>query len=100
MRSEYRNKQGVCFDIEIQDARVPQEADYWGYYMKASERETQRTHVFMAMIRKNLCRTKVSADVFLLGDPVRYLKTSLLDSYEDGEHMLVWPDMTHGWVIT
>jgi len=67
--------------------------------MKANDRKTQRAHVFLAMIQKNLCRTKDSADAFLLRDPVHYLKTSLLDSYENGEHMLLWPDIARGWVV-
>jgi hypothetical protein len=91
----------VWFDIDIEEARVPAEADYLGYYVTATERETQKAKVYFAMIKKSLCGTKDGADCFLQGRPLDFLQTEVLDLYGDGEVRVLWPDVTkEGWIVT
>lgn len=99
MQVEYQNRSKVLFDIEIQSTRVPAEADYWGYYMKATERETALSRVYTAMVKKDICSTQNDAESFIMDEPLRYLKSVCLDSYEDGSHLLFWPDLSRGWVV-
>jgi len=99
MQGEYKNQNGVWFDIEIRRALVPEEADYWGYYMKATERETGLSRVYNAMVKKNLCSTHSEVESFIMDEPLSYLKSVCLDSYENGSHPLFWPDLSRGWVV-
>ena len=99
MQVEYKNRKAVWFDIEISSALVPAEAEYWGYCMKASERETGLSRVYNVMVQKEICSTESEADSFIMDEPVRYLKSVCLDSYENGSHLLFWPDLSRGWIV-
>lgn len=90
---------GIFFDIEVQSARVPTEANYWGYNIKATERGTNLVHVYFAGIKKEICETQNKADLFIMGSPIEYLKSSLLDRYENGSHLNIWPDFSNGWIV-
>jgi len=99
MAIHYENRNGVCFDVEVEDANVPQGANYWGYRLIAQERQTGKSYSFLAMIRKHQCRTKETADRFLKDEPIKYLKSALLDAYSDGKTPLLWPNLLGGWVV-
>jgi hypothetical protein len=98
MRLDYENANGVWFDIDIEEAHVPAEAGHWGYYMTATERETQKAHVHFAIIQKDFCDTKDSSDRFLQGRPLDFLKKMLLDHYEEGEIPMV-RSVAQGWLV-
>jgi hypothetical protein len=99
MAVHYRNADGVCFDIKVENANVPRDADYWHYWLIAEESQTRRAHAYRAMVRKNQCPTKEEADRFLEGKPMRYLESAILDRYSDGATPLLWPDVSSGWVV-
>jgi hypothetical protein len=100
MRVTYKNKDKVLFDIDVQSARVPTEANYWGYHIKATERGTSLGHVYFAAIKKTeVCDTQDKADSFIIGRPIEYLKSSLLDRYENGTHLLIWPELSNSWMV-
>lgn len=99
MQVEYQNRSRVFFDIEIKNAKVPAQADYWGYYMKATERQTGLSRVYKAMVKKEICATQNDAESFIMDKPLRYLESICLDNYEDGSHLLFWPDLSRGWVV-
>ena len=99
MQLKYQNKNGIWFDIEVESARVPTEASYWGYHIKASERRTNLGHVYFAGIKREVCDTQNKADSFIMGSPIEYLKSSLLDRYENGSHLLIWPNLSNGWIV-
>lgn len=96
---EYKNKNGVAFTIDIEKASVPDEANYWGFYMKATDRESGLSRQYVAMIKKQTCATASDADFFLMGEPLEYLRSVCLDNYKDGSHLLFWPDPSRGWVV-
>ena len=99
MQVTYQNKNGVLFDIEVQSTRVPTDANYWGYHIKANEHETNLGHVYFAAIKKEFCVTQKKADLFIMERPIEYLKSSLLDRYENGAHLLIWPNLSNGWIV-
>jgi hypothetical protein len=99
MKIKYDNNNGVRFDIEVQSARVPPEADYWGYDIKVTEIETNLGRVYFAGIKKEICDTKKKADSFIMSSPIEYLKLSLLDRYENGSHLKIWPNLSNGWIV-
>ena len=96
---EYINKDGVEFDIDIENAQVPKEANYWGFYLKVTERPTKLYRVFHAMIKKEICENEILAEAFVESDSLDYLKSVFLDNYKDGRHPIIWPDLIHGWVV-
>jgi len=99
MQLTYENINGIFFDIDIQNARVPMEANYWGYNIKTTERRTNLVHVYFAGIKKEVCGTQNEADLFIMGSPIEYFKTTLLDRYENGSHLWIWPDFSNGWIV-
>lgn len=96
---EYINKDEVKFDISIENAPVPKEANYWGFYFKVTERATGLSKIFKAMVKKEICQTEELAESFIKSDPLNYLKSIHLDNYKDGESPVVWPDITSGWLV-
>ena len=96
---EYINSDGIEFDIHIENAIVPEEADYWGFRFKVTERTTGLSHGFKAMVKKELCQTQELAEAFIESDPLNYLKSVYLNNYRDGETPFVWPDLTLGWLV-
>ena len=95
----YINKDGVVFNINIENGPVPKEANYWGFKFKVTERATGLSNVFKAMIKKEICKTEELAEAFIELDPLNYLKSIHLDNYKDGESPVVWPDLTSGWLV-
>jgi len=96
---EYINKNGIKFDINIETALVPEEADYWGFQFKVKEKETGLFKTFKAGVKKELCQTEELAEVFIKADPLNYLKSIYLDNYKDGETPIVWPEIGGGWLV-
>ena len=96
---EHINKDDIKFDIHIESAPVPEEADYWGFQFKVTERTTGLSRVFKAMVKKELCQTQELAEAFIGSDPLSYLKSVYLDNYINGETPIMWPDLTLGWIV-
>ena len=96
---EYINKEGIKFDIHIESAPVPEEANYWGFRFKVTERTTGLSRVYKTMVKKQLCQTQELAEAFIESDPLSYLKSVYLDNYKNGETPVVWPDLTLGWIV-
>lgn len=95
----YTTPTGLVFDISVEHAPVPDEADYFGYTVRAREANTSLQRTYAAMIKRETCATLEEADLFVTHDPMTYLKHSILDHYRDGSHPMIWPDPAPGWVL-
>ena len=95
----YANRSGVTFDITVQEAKVPPEADYFGYYFRVTERGTGLAHTHPVFVKKDLCPTAEQADRFVFADPMDYLQRALLEQYADGRSPLLAPDFSPGWMV-
>ena len=92
----YKNQRGETFTISIQDANVPEEANYWGYFFIVKDSQ-DRQMPFSALIQKTIASEKQYADAFVMTDPLDYLK-DLLESTVNGQTPLVWP-MRTDWIV-
>lgn len=95
----YINKGNISFSILIEDALVPESADYWGYFFKVTEKKNGLQKVYKAMIKKDLCSSKQYADTFIKNDPLQYLKSTLLENYSNESTPLLWPNSSVGWGV-
>jgi len=92
----YLNQKGEKFTIFLQDAQVPSDATYWGYFFVVEDSQ-KRQIPFSALIKKDSLSRKQDADKFVIGDPLNYLQ-GLLDATEDGKTPLMGPT-TKDWFV-
>ena len=97
---EYTNKNGTKFFITIEDALVPDDADYYGYLFTVlvGNRDNCPGRIYKAMVKKQLCPTKEKAGMWLHTTALDFLK-SILETYKDGKTLLLIPATLDWWVI-
>jgi len=93
----YKNKVGEEFILKLEDAPVPLEADYWGYYF-FTKHKAWGEWVFKVFVLKKTAATKELADFFVQADPINYLK-QLLDNADQNGVKLSWQDWSQGWKV-
>lgn len=96
----YTNTNGVDFNIDTEQADVPENADYFGYLFKvyvASE-GVDSYRIYKAMVKKTLCPTEQQARVWLNTTGLDFLK-SILETYTNGRTLLLIPNSVNWWVV-
>ncbi|MEW6756550.1 MAG: hypothetical protein AB1505_37100 [Candidatus Latescibacterota bacterium] len=91
------NRQGEEFALWIRDAHGAEGADYWGYVVLArhalwGERQ------FRVLVLKSHVPQKPTADLFVLQEPLRYVRAALETADAEGTDFL-WSDLSVGWVV-
>jgi len=97
----YTNKHGHTFDFRVERIKLPEQANFWKYFFFVEERSTHLKSQHRCGTLKSHVTELVLADSFVLGDPLNYLKRSLLDEFDasDGTTPLYWPELSTGWFV-
>jgi hypothetical protein len=97
---EYTNKAGSQFQIEIEMADVPENADYFGYLfiVKVNNNPNEIGHVYKALVKKELCDNEEKANIWLRTIALDFLHT-ILETYANGKTWLLIPNSDKWWVI-
>lgn len=90
---------GITLTILIENIPRDDRSDHWAYTLMVTDPASGSSRTFTATIKKSLCATVREADLFILRDPLQYLKEAFLDEYREGHFPKVWPDMSRGWAV-
>ena len=90
---DYRNKNGEEYRIRITEARVPPEADYWGYFVVA-DHDSWGPLTFKAIVRKVDVDDKEAADKIAEGPVLDEVMCRLDEA--DAEGALRLEGLVHG----
>lgn len=93
----YKNKKGESFTIEISDANLQNNDNFFAYNAKVIKIDDNWVHEFVINILKRTANTKELSDLFLQGEPLNYLYKLLEKTDQDIQ--LYWPDLSNGWEI-
>src|SRR5689334_12584687 len=80
--TDYTNKQGVPFRIDIFRVTNPPKADFWAYRINVMDMKEGHQRKFKSMVLKKAIERQEGADGFMKGDPLSYVKHNLLDHYD------------------
>lgn len=95
----YTNKNGVVFDIVVENAPVPSNADYFGFVFRVKDCDLDRSTEYRVIIMKTKCPSTEQAKLFVMAEPLIFLKSAFLETYVNGIHPILRPDLSPGWVV-
>ncbi len=95
---EYTNKNGIKFYINIEEALVPDDADYFRYLfeVRLGDEQSDRGLEYKATVKKELCDTKEKAQMWRDTTALVFLN-SILETYRDGKTQLLIPSTDKWW---
>ena len=79
--TNYTNAGGTAFAIEIDRMPVPANANDWGYSFLVRELPNGPQLRFRGLILKATVPAQGQADLFIVADPLNYVRHDLLDHY-------------------
>ena len=79
----YRNENGEEFLLEEKEARVPEEADYWGYYLVAKH-TSWGERAFLVFVKKEIAPTSDDAERIVEGPALTEVYRRLDQAGADG----------------
>ena len=102
---QYTNRNGVSFSIEVaRSAHIMRpKADHWRYLfkVKVTAGPGQNKHkLFKALLAKEYFPQEEGAALYVMGEPLDYLRHAYLDHYSNGKTPVHWlPDESHEWRV-
>lgn len=94
----YQSRKGETFTISFEQPKVPQGADYWGFFYRVGDSKN-RHRTFRCVIKKSFIADGQQAiNLATQGLPLEALH-GLLELVEDGSMPLFLPDIGKGWEV-
>ena len=94
---QYTTPSGDTYNIDYDQAKTPEDATYWAYYITASDSQGHKK-TYRVLIEKEYIPVEQQAEMFLSGDPLTQVK-SLLNDYGVINVPMVFHQLPKMWTI-
>lgn len=94
----YTNSKGLVFEIDLLNADVPTDADYFGYNIRVTVISENMVNAYKAFVKKSLAQTEPAARMWLNTKGYDFLK-QILETYNNGATQMLLPKSNGEWFI-